>query len=1166
MKFKNYLTKLFILLIISLVPITSFGKNEKKITELKISIKLENAKLTAIFSKLKNEYDINFSYGQKIIDDPTTYSVNYQNILLTNLLNDLASKGHFKYQVDETTVLVKKTKKLNVQQTTIGTIKDRSGLPLIGATIIEKGTLNGTTSDFDGKFSITTSSSNAILIISFIGYQNQEISINDQNNFNITLQEKVADLSEVVVTALGMKREKKALGYSVGEINDEKLNLVPQENVLGGLSSKISGLDIRRGGNDLNNETYVYIRGKTSLTGNDQPLVVIDGSPVGDTNVMGDISAMDIENISVLKGASAAALYGSRAGNGVILITTKSGKNTEKGIGVNFNTTTTINTPYRYVELQNQFTNGQKGIFNEATWQHWYGAEEGTPAVQWNSNGEEVPLEFYDNSLKDYFKTGVTTINDLSISGAYDKGTFRLSLSHLKGEGFTPGTELQKIGANLTTSFKITDKVTVSTNINLSNPNSDNYPINSIGGDDQYFDIYNIAPHVNINDLKDYWVVQNSEQLQIADGYNNPWFFANERVNKFDKIRAFGNIKLDWKINNDLNAMARVSNSSNSNRTEIIRPWSYDGFGTSKPYGSYNISETSDRETNIDVLFSYKKQFGNFRIEPSIGGNVLNTLNTSLSAGGDNLALPGLYTLSNVERAGLTYASASYKKAIYSAYGMLSLSYKDYVFLDLTARNDWSSTLPEENRSYFYPSVSTSVLVSQFVDMPQWVTLFKVRSSWAQVGKDTSPYLINPTLDQGYWGDDFTYSLPSSMPNTNLKPEIATSYEFGTDFKLFQGRLGFDATYYKTQNKNQILNVAVSPLTGYTSTTINAGNVENYGIELGVNIIPIKTQDLEWNMNVNFTRQESKLVALVDGIDRVSFGGGTDMGSFTKVGGIIGDLYSPYVKKVEEGEYKGWNLLDSNGRWDVDRTTENQKKVGNSNNDFAVGLNTSVTYKNFTLSASFDWRQGGDFFSESMKRMARSGKIESWKNGISTSTFTGVLNNNSFNGDNEALANEIKSNAAYRDNNVWVGGRNQELGGFEYNGNYNGAFFPGVIDNGDGTYTENFGDEGTQFFDAYRVVESSGSFWRTGDTFMYDASFVKLRDITLTYNFSDQIAKYIAVEKISLSVYAKNIMLWTKADIGIDPETAYDEGNQGFDKWNLAPWTVPMGFRLNVSF
>ncbi|APZ47103.1 hypothetical protein BW723_12780 [Polaribacter reichenbachii] len=1145
---------------------TSFGNNQKNILELKVSIKLENAKLTTIFSKIKNEYNINFSYGQKIIEDSAKFSVDYKETTLSNLLNDLSKKGFFKYQINDKSVLIKKLNKSNFQHTVKGTVYDENGNPLPGTSVMEKGTNNGTTSNFEGQFSITVANPNAVLVISYIGYKNEEIQVNNQKEFNIVLKENVADLNEIVVTALGMKREKKALGYAVGEIDDKKINLVPQENVLGALSSKISGLDIRRGGNDLNNETYVYIRGKTSLTGNDQPLVVIDGSPIGDTNVMGDISAMDVENISVLKGASAAALYGSRAGNGVILITTKSGNNTKKGIGVNFNTTTTFNAPYKYIELQNQFTNGQKGIFNEATWQHWYGAEKGTTAVQWNSNGEEVPLEFYDNSLKDYFKTGVTTINDVSISGAYDKGSFRLSISQLSGKGFTPGTELKKIGANLTTSFKITDKVTVSTNINISNPNSDNYPINSIGGDDQYFDIYNIAPHININDLKDYWVVKNTEQRKITEGYNNPWFFANERVNKFDKIRGFGNIKLDWKINEDFNAMARVSNSSNSNRTEIIRPWSYDGFGTSKPFGSYNISENSSRETNIDVLFSYKKQLGDFRIDPSIGGNILNSRSTSISSGGDNLVLPGLYTVSNVARGGLLYDSASYRKSVYSAYGMVSFGYKDYVFLDVTARNDWSSTLPKENRSYFYPSVSTSVLVSQFVEMPKWVSLFKVRSSWAQVGKDTSPYLINPTLSQGYWGDDFTYSLPSSMPNTNLKPEIATSYEFGTDIKLFHGRLGFDATYYKTQNKNQILNVAVSPLTGYTSSTINAGNVENYGIELGLNIIPIRTEDLEWNMNFNFTKQESKLVALVDGIDRVNFGGGTDMGSFTRVGGVIGDLYAPYVRKVEEGEYKGWNLLDANGRWDVDRTKENQKKIGNSNNDFAVGFNTSITYKNFTLTASLDWRQGGDFFSESMKRMARSGKIESWKNGISTSTFTGVLNANSFNGDRAALANEIKSNPIYRNNNVWVGGRNQDLGGFAYNGNYNGAFFPGVIDNGDGTYTENFGGEGTQFFDAYRVVESSGSFWRTGETFMYDASFVKLRDITLTYDFSDKVAKYISAQNISISLYAKNIMLWTKAKIGIDPETAYDEGNQGFDKWNLTPWTIPMGFRLNVSF
>ncbi|WP_157812185.1 SusC/RagA family TonB-linked outer membrane protein [Polaribacter sp. ALD11] len=1137
------------------------------ISELKISIKLENAKLITIFSKLNKDYGINFSYGQKIIKDSATYSVNYKEILLSNLLNDLGTKGHFKYQINEKHILIKKVKQKKQQLSIKGIVSDINGVTLPGASILEKGTKNGVTSNFDGQFSISVSNSSAILLISFMGYASQEILVNNKSDLNIVLKENSAGLDEIVVTALGMKREKKALGYSVGEVKSEKINLVPQENVLGGLSGKISGLDIRRGGNDLNNETYVYIRGKTSLTGNDQPLVVIDGSPVGNPNVMGDISAMDIENVSILKGASAAALYGSRAGNGVILITTKSGKNIKKGIGVTFNTTTTFNVPYKYIDLQNRFTNGQKGLFDEATWQHWYGGEEGTSAVQWNSNGEEKPLQFYNNSLEDYFKTGATTINDISVSGAYDKGNFRLSISHLKGKGFSPGTELQKIGVNLTTSFKITDKVTISTNINLSNPNSNNYPIKSLGRNDQYFDVYNIAPHININDLKgDYWEVKNAQQRKVTEGYNNPWFSANERRNKFDKIRGFGNIKLDWEINSNFNAMARVSNSSSSNRTEIIRPWSYDGFGSSKPFGSYDISESNSRETNVDVLFSFKKKTGNFRIEPSIGGNIMNSRNTSISSGGDNLVLPGLYTLSNVARGGLSYTSASYKKAVYSAYGMLSIGYKDYAFVDITARNDWSSTLPKKNRSYFYPSVSTSVLISQFVNMPQWVSFLKVRSSWAQVGKDTSPYLINPTLSQGYWGDNFTYSLPSSMPNTNLKPEIATSYEVGTDIKLFNGRLGFDATYYKTQNKNQILNVAVSPLTGYTSTTINAGNVENYGIELGLNIVPIKTEDLKWNMDFNFTKQQSKLVALVDGIDRVSFGGGRDMGAFTKVGGIIGDLYAPYVKKVEEGEYKGWNLLDSNGRWEVDRAQENQPKVGNFNNDFTVGINNSITYKNFTISASLDWRQGGNFFSESMKRMARSGKIESWKNGISTSTFSGVLNANSFGGDRVALANEIKSNPAYRDNNVWVGGRNKDLGGFEHNGNNNGAFFPGVIDNGDGTYTENFGGPNTKLFDAYRVVESSGSFWRTGDTFMYDASFIKLRDITLAYKFSDNVAQSISAQSISLSVYAKNIMLWTKANIGIDPETAYNDGNQGFEKWSLTPWTVPMGFKLNVSF
>ena len=1096
-------------------------------------------------------------------DTNTIYTIVDRQIILTNEL----------HKNDEVTSLALK-KAILIQQEIeiVGTVKDSDGIPLPDASIIIKGTSIGVVTDFDGNFKISVPNTSSTLVISYIGMTTQEVTVGNQTTIDIVLVTSAENIDEVIVTALGMKREKRALGYSVGEINDEVLNVVPQENALSGMSGKVSGLDIRRAGGDLNGETHVYIRGRTSLSGNDEPLVIVDGTPVGNPNVMSDISSVNIKSVSVLKGASAAALYGSRAGNGVIIISTKSGQGSKKGIGVSINSSVTFNKPYKYFELQNRFTNGKShGLFDEGQRQYWWGAEEGTMAVQWNTNGEEKPLVFYDNSLEDYFQTGFSTINDVSVTGAYDKGSFRLAVSQMSGSGFSPGTDLQKIGFNLATSYKITDKFTISSNIDISNPNSNNSPFQFINRDDQYYDIFNIAPHININDLKgDLWEVENIMQRKIYSDSNNPWWYAKYVRYPYDRIRGFGNIKLDWDILPNLKAMARVAHNSTNTKNEVIKPWSYSGFTTSKPHGSYFVKNTNQRETNIDFLLSYDKKIGDFRTSASFGGNIMNRYTSVINSGGDNIVLPGLFTLSNVERGGLVYESGVYEKAIYSLYGVANLSYKNMIYLDLTARNDWSSTLPEENRSYFYPSASLSLLISEMIEMPSWVSLIKIRSGWAQVGKDTDPYLINPSLTQGTWGSDFTYSLPSSMPNPNLKPEIATSYEIGTDLSFFHGRLGFEATYYKTQNKNQILNVVVSPMTGYTSTTINAGNVENSGIELGFNAIPVKFEDFEWSLNVNFTKASSQLVDLTEGIDRVSFGGGSGMYAYTKVGGYIGDLYSYGIKKVEEGPYKGWNLLDKNGRLAIEKNIDKMPHVGNFTNDFFMGLNTSVSYKAFTLSASFDWRQGGDYFSESMKRSARSGKIEKWErsNGQTTSTFQGVLGANDYNGLSDELANEIRNNPKYRDYDVWVGGRNEELGGFFYDGYYTGAFYPGVIDNGDGTYTENFGAEGTRMFDAYRTFKSSGSFWRTGYAYMFDASFIKMRDITLSYQLPENIVGAIKAQGISVSVFAKNIMLWTKADNGIDPENAYrDSGqDQGFERWSMAPWSVPIGFRLNINF
>lgn len=1169
------MSRLMFLLLVFLLTATGINvASDAKSQHLRdITVTLSPGKhntLGALFQHLEQQSGIRFYYDQEV-GQLTGIRQQDGQINLHELLTELVSTHRLRVSQQNNIVAVSKMPAQQNGRVT-GRVVDHQGNSLVGATLRVVEQQRVVAADEKGTFSISLPSGNYTLEVTYVSFrsvrQPVQVRAGETETVDFQLMPGEGMLSEVVVTALGIGREKRQLGYAVGEITGEAINRVPQENVLGGLSGKISGLDIRRSGNDLNAETHVVIRGRTSLAGNDEPLVVIDGIPVGSTAVMADISAMNIEKVSVLKGASAAALYGSRAGNGVILITTKAGATAPKGLGIAINTNVTPNIPYSYIKLQNRFTNGRNNAFNEADGGRWFGPEEGTPAIHFGSNGEEQPMKFYDNALQDYFQTGVTTINDVSVTGAYDRGSFQLALTQMSGTGFSPGIELKRIGLGLSAMYKVTDKVSLSTMVNVSNPNSDNYTAINDGGDDLYYDVFNTPPNVNINDLKnDYWEVKNVLQRKVTNGYSNPWFSAHERKSRFDKTRGFGNVKLDWEILPTLKAMARVAYSGTSNKEETLKPWSFDGFsGASRPRGSYHVQVGQERESNADLLLTYDRSIGDFTIVPAIGGNIMYSNRSMMSAGGNDLALPGLFTLSNVMRGGLEYNSASYEKQIYSVYGMASMGYKNMIYLDLSARNDWSSTLPRENRSYFYPSASTSILVSEMLPLPTWFTLFKIRSGWAKVGKDTDPYLIRPTLSQGYWGEAFTYSLPASMPNTNLKPEIATSYEVGTDLSFFRGRVGVDATYYKAQNRNQILNVGTSPMTGYTSTTINAGNVENSGVELGLHLVPVRREQLEWNMRLNFTTERSRLVELVEGIDRVSFGGGSGMYAFTDVGGIIGDLYSFNILKVEEGPYKGWNKLDANGRWRIQEDLSKLPKVGRFTNDFTMGLNTSLRYGKFSISASFDWRQGGQFFSESMKRLARDGKIEDWNKGYSSSTFAGVLGANSFNGDRDQLANEIKNNPIYRDNDVWIGGRNQELGGFPLNGGHHGAFFPGVIENADGSYTENFGAAGTKMFDAYRFIESSGSFWRTGYAFMYDASFVKMRDITLSYQLSDRVARFLASQEVTLSVYAKNVILWTKANIGIDPEASFTEGQQGFEKWNTAPWTVPVGFNLNIKF
>ena len=1054
-----------------------------------------------------------------------------------------------------------------------GIIKSYTGEFLPGVTVMIKGTSTGVVTDFDGKYNITVPNSQSVLVFSFVGMEGQEIQVNSRTSIDVTLIAVSTGVEEVVVTALGIKREKKALGYSVGEVKSAMIDRVPQQNLLNALAGKVSGMKITNTSNDVNSETFVNIRGITSLAGNNAPLVIVNGVPTGDPRVMKDINPDDIESVTVLKGPSAAALYGSRAGNGVILINSKSGKLNKNGIGVDVSIGTTYSIPYKYINLQNRFTTGISGVLNENSYQQWNGPEAGASAIQWNTNGVAQPLKFYNNALQDYFKTGLETVYDASVSGSHDKGSYRLSISHLGATGVYPGVELNRNGVNMSVIYDITKKVKISTNIDISNPNSDNYPVKN-GGDTQYMAVYQTPPHVNINDLKDYWTTTNVLQKGTNKAHDNPWFAAYELKDGFNRIRGYGNIKLDYQILPELKMMGRYSLNSNNEKRVYRQAWSSyggDGGGNNKPQGTYNESINNLREMNADFLVSYTKKLGKFQIDPSIGGNLMTQRSYSMYAGGDPLVLAGLYTLSNVNRNGLTYYDNIAKKNIYSVYGLANLSYNNMVFLDATARNDWSSTLPEANRSYFYPSVSLSVLVNELVSLPSWVSLLKVRSGLSQVGKDTNPYVIMTVLNQGTWGSNTAYSVPGSLPNINLKPEIAKAFEIGADISFFKNRLSFDFTYYKVQNTNQILNASTSAMSGYTAATINAGNVENKGLEIGLKTIPLKTNDLTWDLNINFTRERSQLKELTPGINQFQFWESTSVYAWTRVGDYVGDIYTRDMVRVTDGVYKGWPLLDANGK--LQTNNADVVKAGNYMHDFMMGLQTSLTYKNAAISFSFDWRQGGQYYDQTMMRLSRAGKVEKFHEDANSSTFTGILNNNSFKGDVNALANEIKTHPEIYQNDTWIGGRTQDLGGFLYSsGVYEGSFFPGVISDGAGGYKENFGAAGTKLVKAYDIFQPSGGYWNTAtrNKWIYEASFIKLREIAISYTLPKSISGKLYTQNITLSAFMKNVVIWAANKTNQDPESIYNQNsgttNQGLSLWNASPIIMPVGFKINVTF
>lgn len=1152
----------------------------------KLTLNLENVAVKEVLQNIESQTEFSFMYDNTKIDVDRRVDVVAKEKTIDVILAQLFSNHSVNYEIiDRHIVLVPSGSPLSeVQQGSklTGRVTDQSGVSLPGVTLVLKGTTTGTITDGNGNFTFSSVPENSILQVSFIGMKTQEINLGTKTNIEIVMEVETFEMGDVVVTALGIKREKKALGYSVGEVKGELLTETPQMNVLNSLQGKVTGVRIAQMNGTAGGSVNIIIRGAKSLSNNNQPLFVIDGVPVLNNsnnlyngadmgNAISDLNPDDIESVSVLKGAGAAALYGSRAGNGVILITTRTGAKGKKGIGVSVNSSIVFDVLTDIYPFQTKFGSGKAGahVLEEAENESWGSQlDVGEEWVQWNSNGAKIPLVSYPNRVEDFMQQGYTLTNNVAFDGNNEKGYFRLSIGDMRNTGMVPNTDLNRSTINLNTQYKLSNKLSVTANFNWTETGSDNRQRVDADRNDPVRSIYEKGAQVNILDLKNYWKpgMEGLQQLSNASKQNNAWFVANENTNSFMRDRLMSKVQIDWEITKGLTLMGRFLRDAYTESREAKIAYST----TTNLTGYYNIYDFYTKETNLEMNLTYQKKINEqWNINAFVAANRRYVYGRGISNTATSLVIPQLYTISNGVPGTVTYNSSWSQKAVNSVYGMASIDYRGMAYLDITGRNDWSSTLPEANRSYFYPSVSLSLIFSEMFTLPEWITFAKLRAGSAQVGNDTNPYSLDPYFSIGQdWGTAKVMYMGGNLTNNNLKPEKATSNEIGIDLKFFKNRLGLDATYYIVQNKNQILNISLPIESGASSKSINTGNIESRGWEIGLTSTPVIAGDFRWDMNFNFTLNRTYLRELAEGLTNIDFysiEGGNGV-IRTKVGEQMGDIWEKPILKVsdQDSPYYGYPIISSSGKYQMDQDPSHMVKIGNSNQDFILGIQPTLTYKAFSLYANIEWNQGGEFYSNSWMFMQN--------NGVNELSFSGAPYDKS-----KSIVDQIKANPdAFFGN--WIGGRLPELGGFAWptpvpaNRYADASFNPGVrevVVSGVKTYVENLGDPAlTKWLDPFNANQASNR--AIVDRAVFSSTYVKIREIALTYRIPKKLMEKISIQHASISLVADNIYEWTKAGIHIDPERAYrNTGStwiQGAEYYNMMPWTGSLGFKLNFDF
>ncbi|MFO7845337.1 MAG: SusC/RagA family TonB-linked outer membrane protein [Balneolaceae bacterium] len=1005
--------------------------------------------------------------------------------------------------------------------------------PVPGANVVELGTQTGTVTNDQGEFELTVSASDVQIRVSFIGYDPQTIDVDGQEELRILLGQSVGELDDLVVTAFGVERDQRSLGYSVSRIDGDAIAETRSTNIADNLSGQVAGLQVTSPSTGPAGSSRMVIRGVTSLTGNNEPLIVVDGVPIDDRNIgqagewggfdggegLSSLNQDDIEEMTVLKGPSATALYGSRAQNGAVLVTTKSGSGMD-GYRVDIRSNVTFeNILVPYDEFQDDYGQGTRGEIPQTQ-----GEALSTGLSSWGAritgdqegvqfDGETRPYEAHPDNMQNFYDTGVNMSNNIAVSGGSENSSFRLSVTRLNSDGIIPATSLDRDNINFIGQRSFGD-LTVEAKANYVIEETNFRPQLSDNPSNPALSLTFMPTTLDVLELENHKDEQGEHIPFTNTSFRpNPYWGYRENGNSDDRRRLIGFVRANYDLTDWLSLQARGGTDFYT-----LRRTTWDSQNT--PWvegGQMNENEYRVREDNIDLLLQGERSLTeDLGMSATLGAARVTENFENLSQFGQRFVVPDLITIGNTSQDTRNLGYSFSEKKVNSLFGSADFSYKDLLFLELTARNDWSSTLPDDNNSYFYPSVNVGFSFAEAFDLTnEFFSYGQFRASWAQVGGDTDPYQLNlnysisgshPTKG----GDNVSHGQVqnSTIPLADLKPTSTDAVEAGVDLRFYEGRIGLDLTVYQQNTTDQILGTTVSQTSGYGERLINAGEIQNKGLEILLTGRPVETENFQWNSSLNYSRNKNEVVSLEEGLESLRLGQSRSLITF--VDARVGEPYGQIVGAAYQRNDEGQIVYDDDGL----PLTENNEVLGNFTPDWTAGFNNTFSYKNFSLSSLIDIRWGGEIYSLTNAQAYAAGNHESTLDG--------------------------REGLSFNDDGDLTGG---------------GVIGEGV--NEDGQTNDVAVDP--EVYYGYLSTDIS-------EEFVYDASYIKLRSLSFGYTLPSELVQRVGLTNAKVSVVGRNLWLIHKNTPNIDPESAINTSNaQGLEHATL-PSTRNIGFDISLQF